>query len=119
MVLAIVIGLIFGFVSFKLYLIGVFLTCLMLTYILCQATIDVPNLKQILGLVCGIIVGVLGVMFTKPIIMLATSLGGSFLLVDSALGFFGLASPVVNIVAGLVIAIIGYQYQSKTNPDES
>ncbi len=118
-ILSVIIGLIFGFVSFKLYLIGVFITCFMLTYVLCEATIDVANLKQILGLVCGVIVGVLGVIFTRPIIMLATSLGGAFLLVDTILDFFGFASPIVTIVAGLVVALVAYKYQANTNPSEA
>lgn len=117
---ALVLGLVLAVLSFRLYLSGVFLLCFALGCI-----ITLPFAKFYGGwgvLVCvaaGVVLGILGTKFVRPVLIVATALGGG---VSAARALGQMLASVwpnlagaqaVPLVAGLVLAVVGIMYQFK------
>ncbi len=117
-ILAIIAGLFTGFIAFKIYLVGVFIFCFLLVYLLCQEFIDAEKYKQLTGIIGGILIGFIGVKYTKPIIIAGTSLMGAFMAVNSFLPLFGIDNLVMKIIAGILIAFLGFSFQTSTTQGE-
>lgn len=113
--LSIVGGIIFATFSFKLYLFGIFIAIFLAVFSICEMTIAIDNLKFIISIVAGIIAGILGIKFTKPIFIIMTSLSGGFLIVNYLLQLFNLNSWIVFFIFGIVISMIGMKVQFNTN----
>lgn len=113
--LSIVGGIIFATFSFKLYLFGIFIAIFLAVFSICEMTIAIDNLKFIISIVVGIIAGILGIKFTKPIFIIMTSLSGGFLIVNYLLQLFNLNSRIVFFIFGIVISMIGMKVQFNTN----
>ncbi len=113
--LSIVGGIIFATFSFKLYLFGIFIAIFLAVFSICEMTIAIDNLKFIISIVVGIIAGILGIKFTKPIFIIMTSLSGGFLIVNYLLQLFNLNSWIVFFIFGIVISMIGMKVQFNTN----
>lgn len=113
--LSIVGGIIFATFSFKLYLFGIFIAIFLAVFSICEMTIAIDNLKFVISIVAGIIAGILGIKFTKPIFIIMTSLSGGFLIVNYLLQLFNLNSWIVFFIFGIVISMIGMKVQFNTN----
>ena len=107
--ISIIIGLIAGFISYKLYLIGIFALCATVVYSLCQTIGIDESLRIIIGLTAGII----GVNFTKPLIIVTTSLSGTTLLVKTISSVVSFKNPILYMILYIIIAIYSINYQLK------
>lgn len=114
---ALLLGVVFACLSFKLYLGGVFVLCFALGWV-----ITLPFLKLYGGwgaLVCvaaGLTLGVLGIKFARPVLILATALGGGLsagrTLAELAAAFMPQAALGAAVLAGgLALAAFGAAYQ--------
>ena len=113
--LSIVVGIIFAILAYKLYLFGIFIAIFLAVFSICEITIAASSFKLIVSVVLGIIAGVLGMKFTKPIFIIVTALSGGFLVVDSILQLLDFNSWIVSLILGIVISIIGMKIQFNTN----
>lgn len=111
--ISIIIGLIAGFISYKLYLIGIFALCATVVYSLCQTIGIDESLRIIIGLTAGIIAGIIGVNFTKPLIIVTTSLSGTTLLVKTISSVVSFKNPILYMILYIIIAIYSINYQLK------
>ncbi|WP_418972544.1 hypothetical protein [Allofournierella sp.] len=116
---ALLLGVVFACLSFKLYLGGIFVLCFMLGWV-----ITLPFLKLYGGwgaLVCvaaGLTLGVLGIKFARPVLILATAVGGGLsagrALAEIAAAFLPeIALGAAWLAAGLALAALGAAYQFK------
>ena len=125
--LVIIIGasVIFGLLGFFLYRIGVFLVVLLGGFgissaLLAKYTKLDETVVLIIALVIGVILGILSVVYLRPIVIISTALSGG-LTVSNEL-FENLikvrwspeAETLVRLGCGLIIGIIGMLYQFKT-----
>lgn len=119
-ILSSVVGLIIGLIAFKLYLVGIFLACFFLVYSVCNVYIDAEPIKQIAGAIGGVIVGLLGVKFTRPIMIISTSFSGAFIITDTVFELISYNVPVISLIAGLIIGVLsaGYQFRSTSEEEE-
>lgn len=98
-------------ISFKLYLAGVFILCFLATYYLCNIYLPLENLK-IISVILGIILGIIGIKFTRPMIIIFTSISGSSLLVD-ALNI----DSYISILIIIILSVFGIYFQFKNTKE--
>lgn len=110
-ILSAIIAIILGMISYKLYLVGIFLLCAIAAYILTENLGLTDNIQIIIGLIVGIIAGLLGVKFTRPLMIISTSFCGSSLIIDTLLPIFNIQNNTVSIILTLIIAALGMTYQ--------
>lgn len=106
-IISVVIGLVIGFAAFNMYLLGIFILCFFLAYTICDSFIDAQFLKIIIGAVAGVIAGLIGVNFVRPIMIVLTSLVGGFLIASSGLDLLNIDNNVIYILIGLILAVLG------------
>lgn len=112
-ILSIIIALILGMLSYKLYLVGIFFLCAISAYLLFENLNLTGNIQIIFGLIIGVIAGILGVKFTRPLIIISTSLCGSSLIINTIMPALNIQNNTVNLILTLIIAIISMAYQFK------
>lgn len=120
--LAIIVGLLFGvlgaFLAYRLYKLGVFLTCFstgaLLGFCIGLLTKQV-GFGIVLALICGILLGVLGVKLTKPVIVISTGFGGGICM-GIAFSLIVKANTAVGVIFGILISLAGcyFQFRKKT-----
>ena len=71
------------------------------------------NIQIIFGLIIGAIAGILGVKFTRPLMIISTSLCGSSLVINTIMPALNIQNNTVNLILTLIIAIISMAYQFK------
>ena len=118
-IISAIIALITGMISYKLYLVGVFLLCSLSAFILSGNLNLSENIQIIVSIVFGLIAGVLGVKFTKPIMIISTSLAGASTLIESSLTLFNFQNNTLEIILFIIITILGIMYQFKQNDENS
>lgn len=106
-IISVVIGIFVGYMAFSMYLLGIFILCFMLAYTVCGSFIEMEMLKIIIGAIAGVIVGIIGVNFVRPIMIVLTSLVGGFLIAGSGLDLLNIDNNIIYILIGLVLAILG------------
>lgn len=106
-----IIAILFGILSFKLYLLGIFLLCFSVTYGSCYSLITIENLKIIISVIAGIIVGILAVKFTAPIMIITTSISGAITISKAILGMLSINSLILQLVIIILMAITGLRMQ--------
>lgn len=111
-----VIAILVGLISYNLYLVGVFLLCAIAAYILCENLGLTDNIQTLIGMIAGLIAGILGVKFTRPLMIISTSLGGASLLTNTAFTLLNFQNNALSFIIIIVIAILGMLYQFK-QPD--
>ncbi len=110
-VVSAVIGIAVGFISYNLYLVGIFFLCGVAAFVLCENLGLAENLQTIIGLVAGIIAGILGVKFTRPIMIISTSLSGASVLTDTAFQILNFQNNTLAFIISIVLAVLGMIYQ--------
>lgn len=108
-----IIGLAIGFISYNLYLAGIFFLCAIAVFVLCGNLGLTEELQTIIGLVAGIIAGIIGVKFTRPIMIIATSLSGASIITDIAFNLLSYQNELLIFIISLVLATFGMIYQFK------
>ena len=108
-----IIALLFGFISYNLYLVGIFLLCAITVYSLCNNLGLESNIQTIISVISGIIAGILGVKFTRPLMIISTSLGGASLITENAFNLFNFQNNILSIIVLIIIAVLGMSYQFK------
>lgn len=100
-----------AFAAYKLYKIGVFILCgfmgFILGYILTQSAA--------LGIIMAVALGVLGVFFVKPVIIISTGISGGLLAGSSIATVFNINDSLVSIILGILFAVFGVLVQFATN----
>ena len=118
---AIVAGLLVGFAAYKVYLLGVFLLCGGMTmasvYLFMAGTWSgLENwIFLLVSLLAGALVGVLAVMFTKPVIILSTGISGGFTAGAMIFQVLGIVNPAARWGVCAVIAVGGVAVQFLTS----
>lgn len=108
-----IIALLFGFISYNLYLVGIFLLCAITVYSLCNNLGLEGNIQTIISVILGIIAGILGVKFTRPLMIISTSLGGASLITENAFNLLNFQNNILSIIVLIIIAVLGMSYQFK------
>lgn len=109
----IVIAILTGLFSNSLYSIGIFFLCAMSAYILCGNLNLSGDISTIIGLIIGIIAGILGVKFTRSLIIISTGIGGSTLFTDTLFNILNITPSTLSTIILLIIASLGITYQFK------
>lgn len=112
-IISAIIAIAVGIISYNLYLVGVFLLCALAVYILCGNLGLDENIKTIIGVIAGIIAGILGVKFTRPLIIISTSLAGATTIIENVFSLLNIRNNIFEILLFLIIAILGITYQFK------
>ena len=112
-ILSAIIAIFSGFISYNLYLVGVFLLCAIAAYILCENLGLASNVQTLVGMIAGLIAGILGVKFTRPIMIVSTSLGGASILIDNLFNILNFQNNALSFALTIIIAIMGMLYQFK------
>ena len=106
-----VIAILAGFISYNLYLVGIFLLCAITAYLLCENLGLDSNTQTLVGMLAGLIAGLLGVKFTRPLMIVSTSLGGASILTKTVFTMLNFQNNALSFIITLVIAILGMIYQ--------
>lgn len=102
-----------GIISYKLYLVGVFLLCALAAFILCENLNLQENIQLIISIIAGLIAGILGVKFTRPLMIISTALAGSAAFIENILLLFNIKNDIISIILFIFVAILGMCYQFK------
>lgn len=128
----VILAVIFGAIAFFVYKAGIFLLCgvsaMSLFFPSISSLLENHTLAIIFSVALGIIIGVLSIIFMRPIIICATAIGGSFsfsqslfaLFPAATLGgakIFGLSWPIW--LVGSIFAVIGIIVQLVTTKNHS
>lgn len=123
----VILAVIFGAIAFFIYKAGIFLLCgvsaMSLFYPSVSSLLENHTLAVILSVAIGIIIGVLSIIFMRPIIIFSTAIGGSFSFAQSLFALFpaatlggakifGLSWPIW--LVGSLFAVIGIVVQFVT-----
>jgi len=100
-----------AFIAYRLFLVGVFLTCGFMGYILGYLLTN----AHWPGILMGLVFGVLGVLFAKPVIIVSTAIPGGLLAGESLIVAFGGDSAAAALIIGLALAAAGLYVQWVTN----
>ncbi|WP_350342318.1 hypothetical protein PRVXT_001546 [Proteinivorax tanatarense] len=111
---SILLGILGAILSYKLYLAGVFILCGTLGFLLGGLLTQ----TMVLAILMAIVFGVMSVIFTKPVIIISTSIAGGLLAGNSFFVMLGINMEAhYSIFLGITFSIGGYFYQtSKTKP---
>ncbi len=112
-IISAVIAIAIGIISYNLYLVGVFLLCALAAFILCENLNLEENVQIIISVFAGLIAGILGVKFTRPLMIISTSLAGASTFTECALILFKMQSNTLSLIIFIVIALLGMSYQFK------
>jgi uncharacterized membrane protein len=104
-----------AWISFKLYLAGVFLLCgslgFLLGYLLTQ--------EMALGIIIGLVLGVLGTLFVKPVVIISTSLSGGIGVGMALATLLEVESSLTRVILSIIFVILGLYVQYITNNSRS
>ncbi len=128
--LPIVGAVIFGFLGFFLYRVGVFVVIILAAFSITGLLLGAyTKLDQtvilIVSLVVGVILAVLGVVYLRPVVIIATGLCGGLMISNQIFQNLVMVrwSPLVETVSrigvGVVLAAFGILYQFKTTKPRS
>lgn len=113
LIIGVITGILLGIISFKLYLVGIFLLCGASAFFLVYSCIPVDWLRILLGFIAGIAVGILAVKFVRPVTILSTGINGGFTAGQAIFSAFQITSwqyfPI-----GAILAVLGILVQFKT-----
>lgn len=112
-IISAVIAIAIGIISYNLYLVGVFLLCALAAFILCENLNIEENVQIIISVFAGLIAGILGVKFTRPLMIISTSLAGASTFTESALILFKIQNNTLTLIIFIIIALLGMCYQFK------
>ena len=112
-------GLLVGFIAYRIYLVGVFMIAFVTTFGFIGQLLARYNepgwLWLIITLVLAIIIASLAIKFVKPVIIISTSLNGAVMVM---LGIFELIksdAEQMMLLAAVLLAILGIMVQFFTN----
>lgn len=114
-------GLLLGLLAFHIYRLGVFLLCTTIgttaVSILLQPK---DSLRFLICLGIGVLIGLLGMAFVKPMVILNTALGGGFSIAASVAGLLKQEADLKILILGAVLAStgIGVQIAASRNQDK-
>ncbi len=112
MMIGLLIGLLGGWLAFKLYKLGVFVICFGAGAVVGAALgLMAGGMNTVIpfAAVVGIALGVLGVILTKPVIIISTAVGGG-MSIGIALGSM-MGNLAMGVILGIVISIAGILVQ--------
>lgn len=112
-IISIIIAIFAGLISYKLYLVGIFFLCFIAAYILCEPLGLTDNIQIIFGLIVGIFAGILGVKFTKPLMIISTSLSGSSIISKTLFSILNFQNNILIFIISIIFTILGITYQFK------
>lgn len=116
-IMSIVLAIITGLISFKIYLVGIFLLCFFTAYNF-FGTVEIGQTQTyIIGAIIGLLAGFLGMSFQRPIITFATSLFGSFLFVKTISEFLNIQNTTLTTIASIVLTVVTIMYQYRTTTE--
>ena len=113
--ISLIVGVLCGLCAFKFYLVSVFIVCFAIVYILCDVSLE--STKPIIGIVLGLICGIIGIKYTRPIMIFTTSIYGGHLISQTILDYVNYNTPVLLILGTLILAFFGYGFQNETTKD--
>ncbi len=109
--LAAIIG---ALVAYKLYLAGIFCICFLCTASLFLLFLGTDVWWKIVLLVAGgILVGVIGVQFVKPVLIISTSLSAGMTIANSVLEWFHVSENIWYSALGAALAVVFLIFQFK------
>ena len=120
-VLSIVIAILLGLLSFRIYQIGIFLLCFFTAYNFFGpvqiGSVEIGQFQTyIIGAIIGVLAGFLGMSFQRPIIILATSLFGSFTFIETIADLLNIQSIALVTIASIILTVITVLFQFKNSP---
>ena len=114
-VINICIGLLLGSYTTKLYNFSAFMICFIITFLICLDIFDSNLLKYGLGLTLSTIIGYFGIKSSKIIIMIITSIYGSFNIISLIFNYFSYNNFLLYLIFSVILSLIAFNYQRKNN----
>ncbi len=112
-------GLFFGLVSFHIYRLGVFLLCMDIGTVICSILLQPKSSLAFMGcLGIGILVGLLGIAFVKPMVIINTALGGGFSIAVSVVALLKRDIDTKILILGTVLSVVGMIIQAIVSRDQ-
>lgn len=115
-VIAIGVGIVVAFLSFRIYQAGIFILCGLLGFALFLGLgkmwfLEYGTIVMIIAAIAGIGIGVAGVLFSRPAIIITTAVSGGMAASQTIFGIFGLINETAMLIAGGILAIAGVAWQ--------
>lgn len=112
-------GLFFGLVSFHIYRLGVFLLCTDIGTVLFSILLQPKSLLGFMGcLGIGVLIGLLGVAFVRPMVIVNTALGGGFSIAVSVAALLKRDIDTKILILGTVLSVVGMIVQAIVSRDQ-
>lgn len=112
-------GLLLGMASFYIYRLGVFLLCTNIgTVVMSIALQPKDSLWFMLCLGIGILIGLLGMAFVKPMVIASTALGGGFSTAAAAAALLEREPDMKILIFGAVLTLAGVVIQAISSKDQ-
>lgn len=114
-VVALIAGVVIALIAYRIYLAGIFIVCWTVGFSLCNLLLQPKSSAPFfLCLLVGFGIGVLGVKFVGPVVILTTGIQGGIFSGVSLGTIFGIGEIGVQLAAGIVIAVLGVTFQFLT-----
>lgn len=115
-VIALAAGFLMLFLAFRIYLAGVFLLCGLFGFGFFWSVgigmfADYGTAVLIAAALAGIGLGVAGVFFSRPAVILTTAISGGMAASQTIFGIFGLEQDMAMMITGAVLAVLGTAWQ--------
>lgn len=107
-------GMLGGFLAFKIYKVGVFILSGFIPALLVMLFVGGDNGGILLSFIVFIVLGIIGVLLTRPYLIGMTSIGYGLIAGQAVLATFRVDNVGASILVGAVIATLGFIYQWKT-----
>ena len=112
-------GLLLGMASFYIYRLGVFLLCTNVgTVVMSIALQPKDSLRFMLCLGIGILIGLLGMAFVKPMVIINTALGGGFSAAAAAAALLEKDADMKILIFGAILTSAGVVIQAISSKDQ-
>lgn len=115
-VIGIAAGVLMIALAYRIYLAGVFLLCGLFGFgalwmLLTLWFADYADLVLIVSAVAGLLIGVAGVLFLRPVVIVTTAISGGMAASQTIFGIFGMEQGTAAFLVGVVLAIFGVAWQ--------
>lgn len=105
-------GLLLGLLAFHIYRFGVFLLCTTIGTTAVSVLLQPKDsLRFMICLGIGVLIGLLGMAFVKPMVILNTALGGGFSIAASVAGLLKQEADLKILILGALLASMGIGVQ--------
>lgn len=117
LIAGLVVAILLGFIGFKLYKVGIFVLCFILSFMIIYNLFDNEVIRMIAALAGGGLIGFVALQFIKPALIIMTSFSAGSTIAEASLNYFHISTVIYWIIL-IIVAVIGIYFQFKTTENE-